>query len=87
MERVAVLAGMAPRGKDSVDVPSVRWSRHPDGYWVRYRPNSYTNTQVEIFLDGDNPAIGKVYDPGQAIAVPGNTARQRLAQSARAYQH
>lgn len=29
--------------------------------------------------------VGKVYDPGTAIAVPVNTSRQRLAQSGRDY--
>lgn len=85
MERVAVLAGVAPMGAGSVDVPTSRWSRHPDGYWVRYRPNGYTNTNVDIFVEADSRAVGKVYDPGKSIAVPGNTSRQRLAQSGRVY--
>ena len=85
VEQVAVLTGRAPIGPGSVDVPSTRWSQHPDGYWVRYRPNGYTNTQVEIWVEPGSVAVGKVYDPATAIAVPGNTARQRLAQSSRIY--
>jgi len=85
METLAVLAGVAPMGEGSVDVPSTRWSKHPDGYWVRYRPNGYSNTNVEIYVEQGSKAVGKVYDPALAIAAPGNTARQRLAQSARVY--
>lgn len=85
IERVAVLGGVAPRGEGSIDVPKMRWSKHPDGFWVRYLPNGYTNTVVEIWVDPKSKAVGKVYDPGTAIAVPANTARQRLAQSGRIY--
>ncbi|MFM6853154.1 MAG: hypothetical protein ACKOUM_03640 [Sphingopyxis sp.] len=85
MERVAVLGGMAPRGEGSVDTPATRWSLHPDGYWVRYTPTSYSNTLVQIWVAPGSTAIGKTYDPGQHIAVPGNTSRQRLAQSGREY--
>ncbi|MCG7347601.1 hypothetical protein [Sphingomonas sp. ACRSK] len=85
LERVAVLAGMAPVGAGSRDVPTGRWSHHPDGYWVRYLPSSYTNTVVEIWVPADGPGAGKEFDPATHIAVPGNTARQRLIQSGRAY--
>lgn len=84
-EAVALLAGAVPLGEGSVDVPAIRWSQHPDGYWVRYRPNGYTNSLVEIFVEEGSEAVGKVYDPGKAVAVPGNTSRQRIAQSGRVY--
>lgn len=85
LERVAVLSGVAGVGPGSRDVPSGRWSLHPDGYYVRYLPQSYTNTQVQIWVPQGSPAVGKEYDPATHIAVPGNTARQRLIQSGRAY--
>lgn len=85
LERVAVLAGLAPAGPGSIGVPTGRWSHHPDGYWIRYLPNSYSNTVVEIWLPEGSPGIGKEYDPATHIAVPGNTSRQRLIQSGRAY--
>jgi len=84
LERVAVLSGGAPRGEGSLDIPSGRWSLHPDGYYVRYIPNSYSSTLVEIWVPQGSPAVGKEYDPATHIAVPGNTARQRLIQSGRA---
>jgi len=86
MERVAVLAGMAPRGEGSRDVPSGRWSLHPDGYYVRYLPQGYSYTKTEIWVPQGSPAVGKEYDPATHVAVPGNTARQRLVQSGRARQ-
>jgi hypothetical protein len=84
LERVAVLSGAAPLGEGSRDVPSGRWSLHPDGYYVRYLPSGYSSTLVEIWVPQGAPAVGKEYDPATHIAVPGNTARQRLAQSGRA---
>jgi hypothetical protein len=83
MERVAVLAGAAPRGEGSRDVPSGRWSRHPDGYYVRYLPSGYSSTRLELWVPEGSPAIGREMDPALHVAVPGNTARQRLIQSAR----
>lgn len=85
LERVAVLAGMAPMGAGSREIPSGRWSLHPDGYYVRYLPASYTNTVVQIWVPQGSPAVGKEYDAATHIAVPGNTARQRLIQSGRPY--
>jgi hypothetical protein len=84
LERVAMLTGAAGIGPGSQGVPSGRWSRHPDGYMIRYLPSGYTNTVVEIWVPQDS-ATGAVYDPAEHIAVPGNTARQRLIQSGRAY--
>ncbi|HEX8216282.1 MAG TPA: hypothetical protein VF577_02340 [Allosphingosinicella sp.] len=86
MERIAVLSGNAPRGEGSRDIPSGRWSLHPDGYYVRYLPSGYSSTRVEIWVPQGSPAVGKEYDPAAHIAVPGNTARQRLIQSGRAQQ-
>lgn len=85
MERVAMLAGAVPRGEGSIDVPATRWSRHPDGYLVRYTPSGYSQTRVEIRVDAGSAAIGKEFDPAVHVAVPCNTARQRLGLSGRAY--
>src|SRR5687768_12018524 len=84
MERVAVLSGAAPLGPGSQAVPSGRWSLHPDGYYVRYLPSGYSSTRIEIWVPQGSPSVGKEYDPATHIAVPGNTARQRLIQSGRA---
>jgi hypothetical protein len=86
LEAVAVLAGMAPLGEGSRAVPSGRWSLHPDGYYVRYVPQGYSYTVTQIWVPQGSPAVGKEFDPATHIAVPGNTARQRLVQSGRARQ-
>jgi hypothetical protein len=86
IERVAVLSGDAGLGEGSIEVPSGRWSLHPDGYYVRYIPSSYSSTRVEIWVPQGSPAVGKEYDPATQIAVPGNTSRQRLIQSGRPQQ-
>jgi hypothetical protein len=81
-----VLSGAAPRGEGSIEIPSGRWSMHPDGYYIRYIPSGYSSTRVEIWVPQGSPAVGKEYDPATHIAVPGNTARQRLIQSGRPQQ-
>jgi hypothetical protein len=86
MERVAVLSGAVPMGPGSQNVPSGRWSNHPDGYHIRYIPAAYSRTRVEIWVPQGSPAAGKEFDPAAHIAVPGNTSRQRLIQSGRAHQ-
>jgi hypothetical protein len=86
LERTAVLSGAAPLGPGSQEIPSGRWSLHPDGYYVRYIPSGYSSTRVEIWVPQGSPAVGKEFDPATHVAVPGNTARQRLIQSGRPQQ-
>lgn len=85
-ERIAVLTGDIPWGDGSVKSPRGRWSAHPDGYFVRYIPYGYSHTQVTVYVPAGSKAIGKEFDPATHIAVPGDTARQRLLQSARFYE-
>jgi hypothetical protein len=87
LERVAVLAGAVGLGPGSVNVPSGRWSLHPDGYYIRFFPHGYSYTVEEIWVPQGSPAVGKEYDPSKTIAMPGNTARQRLVQSGREHAH
>jgi hypothetical protein len=83
LERTAVLAGLAPVGAGSREVAEGRWSRHPDGYYVRYLPRGYSHTLVQLWVPEGSDAIGRQFDPATHVAVPGNTARQRLVQSGR----
>jgi hypothetical protein len=94
VERVAVLPGEAGWGQGSQNVPAGRWSKTPDGYYIRYMPTGYSSTTEQVFVpdgspaagnkyDHASPAAGNEYDPANGVAVPGNTAKQRLAQSAR----
>lgn len=83
VERIAVLAGAPPLDDLGREVPSGRWSRHPDGYYVRYRPVSYPTTRLEICVPAGCPAIGSEFNPATHIAVPCERGRQRLLQSGR----
>jgi hypothetical protein len=83
LERVAVLAGAVGMGPGSREVPEGRWSRHPDGYYVRYLPQGYSHTVMEVWVPAGSPAVGRELDLATHIAIPGNTARQRLIQSGR----
>ncbi len=83
LEAIAVLTGEVPWGAGSREIPSGRWSLHPDGYYVKYMPQGYSTTDVTVFVPKGSKAIGKVFDPAKHIAVPGNTNRQRLLMSMR----
>lgn len=48
IEEAAVLAGAAPPGEGSRDIPRGRWSFHPEGYFIRLMPQSYSRTRVEV---------------------------------------
>ena len=84
MEEVAFLAGPAPIGSGSRQVPEGRWSIHPDGYYIRFTPAGYKTMRIEIWVPPGSG--GKEFDPAKHIAVPGNTARQRLIASGRRQQ-
>ncbi|WP_316737423.1 hypothetical protein [Pedobacter aquatilis] len=80
MEKYAILAGMAP---PRADVPSGIWTKHPDGYYVRYFPSGYSITKVQIYVPKELIANGNrlIYDAVGDIACPANTGSQRLAQT------
>ena len=46
LERIAVLSG--PEPKDGRHIPRQRWSIHPGGYLVRYQPQGYARTTVQV---------------------------------------
>ncbi len=48
LEKVAVLTGDPPRDKNARDVPSMRWSYNPDGYFIRFKPHRYQATYFEV---------------------------------------
>jgi hypothetical protein len=50
LERIAVLHGVPPAEKEDREVPWGRWSYHPDGYFVRYFPNSYREVRIELSI-------------------------------------
>ena len=80
MEKYAILAGMAP---PRTDVPRGIWTKHPDGYYVRYLPSGYSVTKVQIYVPKELLSKGTrlIYDAAGDIACPANTGAQRLAQT------
>ncbi|MGV3603008.1 MAG: OmpA family protein [Dyadobacter fermentans] len=81
LESIAMLVGTAV--VDRPEIKRGRWSKHPDGYYVRYFPDSYSKTVVQIYVPD---AAGDVeFDPTDDVAVPVNTGAQRLAQSSVPY--
>lgn len=85
VERIAVLDGAPPLTDRGRVTPKGRWCLHPDGYYVRYFPNGYQNTRLEIYVPAGCPWVGKEFNPATHIAVPCETGRQRLLQSGRLY--
>ncbi len=82
LEKYAIIAGMAPPRSD---VPSGMWTLHSDGYYIRYQPEGYSRTKVQVYVPKELIAglKGKklIYDAAGDIACPANTGSQRLAQT------
>ena len=78
IERLAVRSGVPPRG--GPEIPRGRWSAHPSGAFVRYLPEGYSRTTIEVYVpprpSGITDAIE--FDPRGDVAVPANTGSQRL---------
>jgi hypothetical protein len=81
MERYAILAGIVPAVDN--EYPSGTWSLHPEGYYIRFIPRSYSVTETQIFVPQDvaDSKPGLVYDAPNNIACPANTGAQRLIQT------
>jgi hypothetical protein len=85
LERMAVLSRTAGVGAGGRKATRGRWNFQPDGCYLRDLPKNYSNTVMEIWAPKDSVAIDKEYGSATHIAVPRNTARQRLIQSTLAY--
>lgn len=49
IEKIAIIPGVAPR--DMIrEVSKGRWSYHPNGYFVRFFPNGYPQTRVDVYV-------------------------------------
>ncbi len=94
LERIAVLVGEPP--KEGAEVPQQRWSLHPQGFYVRYRPSGYSKTLIQVYVPENfnkrtknNKTLllaqntSAEYDPSGDVAVPANTSSQRLGMSGR----
>lgn len=77
LESLAMLAGTA-----TIDNPEYRrgrWSKHPQGYFIRYFPDSYSRTRIQVFVPEQLSLIE--FDATDDVATPANTGAQRLALS------
>ena len=90
-ERLAVLSGMAVI--DRPDIKRGLWTKHSKGYYVRFYPNGYKKTKIQVYVP-DNIKLGNTgskdfadirtiqqeveFDATSHVAVPANTGAQRL---------
>ena len=95
LERVAVLTGAAPPPEGSRPIPEARWSYHPDGFFVRYNPQGYSHTRIELVVprpvtiarDVQGRIVAIVEGSGRKIEVEYDEASAEVAGDAgvRAY--
>lgn len=76
IESLAMLAGAAPV---NTDFPAGIWGLHPDGYYIKYLPHSYSKTEVVIYVPKKAGTIR--FLPVGDVAVPASRGCQRLGQS------
>jgi hypothetical protein len=81
IERLAVRSGVPPRR--GPDIPRGRWSAHPSGAFVRYLPEGYSRTVIEVFVPASGAGVTHpvAFDPRGDVAVPASTSSQRLGLS------
>ena len=76
IESLAMLGGVAPV---NADFPSGIWGLHPDGYYIKYLPHSYSQTEVVVYVPKKAGIVR--YLPVGDVAVPASRGCQRLGQS------
>ena len=60
-----------------------QWYRHEQGYYVRYYPDGYKKTTIQVYVpettaDGENLINYILFDPTSISIAPANTNAQRL---------
>jgi hypothetical protein len=82
-ERIAVL--QRPSKISRPDFKRDQWHKQQQGYYVRYMPDSYKNTKIQVYVPGDildstNKREGQymVFDPTTLVIVPAYSDAQRL---------
>ncbi len=92
LEGYAILPGIEPAELLVREIPKGRWSKHPDGYFVRFFPKGYSHTRIEVYVPESAIRTGNPHNHyAQAgapsfVAIPGNTGAQRLGMSPRKVQ-
>ncbi|MBX2845273.1 MAG: hypothetical protein KTR13_03585 [Saprospiraceae bacterium] len=75
-EEIAMLAGVEPV---VTGYEKGKWSKHPDGYYVRYIPYGYSRTNVQVYVPSGSGTV--IFNALGDIAVPASTNAQRLLQT------
>ncbi|MBS1984310.1 MAG: hypothetical protein JST16_09060 [Bdellovibrionales bacterium] len=81
IEGTAVLTGLVPPDPSVTPIPRA-WVQDSQGFFVRYLPESYSKTKIQLFVpEAATTAANQplVFDPANALATPANTGSQRLA--------
>jgi len=50
LEKLAVLTGEFPGFNDEREVKEGRWSKHPDGYFIRFFSDNYKETKIQLYV-------------------------------------
>jgi hypothetical protein len=82
LERIAVLAGVAPAEPGGRLVQRGRWSYHPDGYFIRFFASSYTQTKIQVYVP-DQPFTLEREAEGRILQPPSNTGAPVMFVSSR----
>ena len=75
LERIAVLNGVPPISERGREVPARRWSFHPNGYFIRFMPSSYTHMQLQIYV----PERFNADRSGSRLTMLSDAANSQLA--------
>jgi len=82
-ERIAVL--QRPSKISRPDFKRDQWHKQEEGYYVRYFPDGYKNTKIQVYipdgcLDSSNKRSGEyvIFDPISMVIVPAFSDAQRL---------
>jgi len=67
IERIAIIAGAAPREDMIREVSKGRWSYHPEGFFVRFFPNGYPQTRVDVYVPYEDDV--KINSKGEAVGI------------------
>ena len=82
-ERLAVIN--TPSQILRTDIKQDHWYQHKEGYYVRYIPNNYKQTRIQVYVPdsladsaAQEPGDYIVFDPASWVVIPANSNAQRL---------
>jgi hypothetical protein len=78
-ERLAITSGSSKITRP--DFKREQWYKHRDGYFVRYLPNNYKQTKVQVYVPKealDSAADYIAFNPASLVVIPANSNAQRL---------